>query len=710
LLETSLLSRNQVVAIVDDDRPVREALADLLQVEGYPARTFEDGQSLLADALDQVACVITDVRMLGMNGLELQRRLRSHASSLPIIFITSSADKELQARAIAEGGLAWLSKPVSDVELLANLRSAPASPPTLRQRTEMSATAACAVNEDGARRDLEALGVPLLPSAADPAHTHMDPDTTAWWTLDVSGARGVMGQIVRGDRPPDWAARLLDHARIVEVSANSVHALAPYGTRRAMIGRPVSAYWPRESRRALAEVILAAAEGFPAGAPVSLPITSVAFDAARVNASTGLAEGLPDLVFVSAGGMVADGRSLWEVQVSERRYRNLTHHLPFALLQVDSTAMLPIFKQLRRGGVSDLSAYLDAVANLPIQSRSILRVTDANAAAVSLLGAQRIEQLIAPVDYLFAAAPETAKRVIHAHFEGRRCHSEVTKVRRFDGRLIDVELGVTYPTPPDRLEVTLITLVDVTERLRTEAQLRQLQADYTRAARISMLGELATSIAHEVNQPLSAIVTNAETSLRWMGREDPNLEKVKQLTGRIAESARNASAIVKRIRSMASRRPAESALLDLNEVVAEALMFVGHDFESRSIGLMLELEKGAPPVLGDRVQLLQVVVNLLINAQQAVAHAVGGGSIEVATRGAVAGSVTIAVRDNGPGIAEADLNRIFDSFFTTKHEGVGIGLALCQSIIAAHGGTLVAENRPRGGAAFSVTLPTAPAA
>lgn len=129
LLGTSLLLRNQVVAIVDDDRPVREAVADLLQVEGYPARTFEDGKSLLADAeLAQVACVITDVRMPGMNGLELQRRLRSRAPSLPIIFITSSVEEALQARAIAEGAMAWLSKPVSDAELLANVRSALGDP------------------------------------------------------------------------------------------------------------------------------------------------------------------------------------------------------------------------------------------------------------------------------------------------------------------------------------------------------------------------------------------------------------------------------------------------------------------------------------------------------------------------------------------------------------------------------------------------------
>ncbi len=542
--------------------------------------------------------------------------------------------------------------------------------------------------------------------SSDAVHARMDPATTAWWALDVSEARPAMAQLVRGDPLAGGPSALLQLVRVVAANANAVHALAAYGAADAMVGMPVSAYWPEESRTALAEVILAAAAGFPAGATASRPITSAVFAGGRVNASLDRARG-PDIVLVSAGGPVADDRSLWELRVSEQRYRNLIHHLPFALLQVDSTAMLPIFERLRREGVTDVAEHLEAAADLPLHSRRIVRVTDANMAAVSLFGAGRVEDLIAPVDYLFAAAPDTAKRVIGAHFEGRRSHGELTRVRRFDGRLIDVELGVTYPTPPDRLEVTLITLVDVTERLRTEAQLRQLQADFTRSARISMLGELATSIAHEVNQPLSAIVTNAETSLRWMNREVPNLEKVRQLTGRIAESARDASAIVKRVRSMAARGAPEAVTLDLNEVVTEALMFVRHEFDSQSIALVLELLDEAPMVLGDRVQLQQVLVNLLINAEQAVARGHGAREIAVATCRGDDGSVTATVRDNGPGIAEADLERVFDGFFTTRHDGVGIGLSICQSIVSAHGGRLVAENRPEGGAAFSVTLPAA---
>src|SRR5262249_29025433 len=190
-------------------------------------------------------------------------------------------------------------------------------------------------------------------------------------------------------------------------------------------------------------------------------------------------------------------------------------------------------------------------------------------------------------------------------------HREIMKVRRFDGEMRDVELTVTYPTPPARLDITLLTLDDITDRLRTEAQLRELQADFSRAARISTLGELATSIAHEVNQPLSAIVTNAETSLRWLSRPDPNLAKIGQLTTRIAVSARHASDIVQRIRGMAARRVPERVLLDLNGIVEEALHFVRHEIDSRAIDLSLRLNPGLPRLFGDRVQLQQLMVNLL---------------------------------------------------------------------------------------------------
>ncbi len=541
----------------------------------------------------------------------------------------------------------------------------------------------------------------LLPRPGDVAHAGMDDESSAWSVFDISDARVLVARIAAGAAPGGWIAALLNAVRIVDVDDNALRALGPVGGRRRMIGMPVSAYWPAESWPVLAELIVAELADIP-GAARTRRIVSSEFSDAMINISTDPAH--PDLVFVSVGGAVTDKRSLWSLRASEERYRTLIHHLPWALVLVDSTAMLPIFDELRQAGIADIGAYIDANPDLSFESRAIVRVTDANRDAVELFGAKDAGQLVGPVDYLFAASPDTAKRVITAHFDRRRNLTEIMKLRTFDGRLRDVQLSITYPTPPERLDVTLLMFEDVTERLQTEAQLRQLQEEYARAARIATLGELASSIAHEVNQPLAAIAMNADTSLRWLARDEPNLAKVEQLTRRIADSARHASEIVQRIRGMAGRHVPNRTALDLNRVVEEALMFVCHDIEARGIQLGVKLDIALPRVLGDRVQLQQVVVNLLVNSLQAMAGR-PQSQIDITTGRDGFGGVRLSVRDTGPGIAAEDLARVFEGFFTTKQDGMGIGLAVCQSIIVAHGGGISAANHADGGAFFQVTLP-----
>jgi two-component system sensor kinase FixL len=531
-------------------------------------------------------------------------------------------------------------------------------------------------------------------------------ESAACWELDVSDTLLVIASNTGPTDRPDWIEALLSSTRIIDVNQRAVHLVGPYSGRKRMIGQPITAFWPAESQPALAQLIMQVVTDFPRHTVKTRKVTSLQFGGPILAVWTADGGEQPDTVFLAVQGTQLDDRSLWLVRASEERYRNLIHHLPSALLQIDSRPMTAIFEQLRRDGIADIAAYLDETPALISHSRQIVQVTDANRDVVQLFAADCADQLIGSVDFLFAASPDTAKRVIAAHFDGRRSHAEIMKLRTFDGRLRDVQLSVTYPTPPERLDVTLISLEDITDRLRTEAQLRQLQADYARAARISMLGELATSIAHEVNQPLSAIVTNAETSLRWLSRDEPNLAKVGQLTARIADSARHASNIVQRIRGMAARRAPEQALLDLNQVVDEALLFVRHEIESRSIDLSIRFGEDLPRILGDRVLLQQVVVNLLVNAVQAQSRK-PQARIELSTETGADSGVIFSIHDDGPGIAEQDLDRIFGSFFTTKDEGIGIGLALCQSIIAAHGGTITAANHLEGGALFRFSLPAA---
>ncbi|MDR6288388.1 signal transduction histidine kinase [Inquilinus ginsengisoli] len=532
-----------------------------------------------------------------------------------------------------------------------------------------------------------------------------------YWELDTADARMFVGAGPSGREPQaDWVGEVLGRSRVVGLNERAAHLVGAPAGREEMIGRPIADFWPPDSQDDLAELIADVATDRSPRVIRTRDIGSLLLQDPVLTVWRSHETGA-DTVFVAVRGAVNDRRSYWSLRASEERYRKLIHHIPNPLLRVDARAMGRVFARLKAEGVNDLDSYLDAHPELLAFAEQSVRITEINRAAALLFGATSATDLVGPVKCLLQASPETTRRVMVAQFDGRRSHAEVMKLCTLDGRLLDVQLAVTFPTPPEQLDVTVISLDDLTDRLRTEAQLRQLQADFTRAARISTLGELATSIAHEVNQPLAAIFTNAETSLRWLARDEPNLAKVVQLTTRIAASARHATEIVQRIRAMTAKHAPERRPLELNEVVDEALLFLRHDIETRSIRLSARLGLGLPRVIGDRVQLQQVIVNLLVNSAQAIGQAgAKGGLVELSTGLSEAGEVVFVIRDNGPGIPAEDLDRIFEGFFTTKDEGMGLGLAICQSIMTAHGGGIVASNRPEGGACFRLWLPAEPIA
>jgi signal transduction histidine kinase len=550
----------------------------------------------------------------------------------------------------------------------------------------------------------------VLPSAAEPAVGPIpDPDAqsrdTAYWELDTARVRAFVTASGDAVHPSEWVGEVLERALVVDINERSARLIGAIEGRDAMIGRPIAEYWPPDSQADLAEMIAAVTIDRSPQARQAREISSLLLSHPVLTVRCARDSGR-DTVIVTVTGPVNDHRSYWAVRASEERYRNLIHHMPNPLLRIDAREMVRVFTRLRADGVYDCDAYLDVHPELVEFAMRSVQITDINRSAAVLFGATRATDLLGPVGVLFQASPDTVRRIMVAHFEGRRSHSEAIKIRRLDGRMLDVQFAVTYPTPPELRDITVISLDDLTDRLRTEAELRQLQADFTRAARISTLGELATSIAHEVNQPLAAIFTNAEASLRWLSRDEPNLAKVIQLTTRIVASARHANEIVHRIRATTAKQAPERRLLELNKVVDEALLFIRHDIESRSIQLSARLGIGLPPIIGDRVQLQQVIVNLLVNSIQAIGQAgARDGRIELSTGLGEGGEVIFVIRDNGPGIPEENLERIFDGFFTTKEEGIGLGLAICQSIMTAHGGGIVASNRPEGGACFRLWLP-----
>jgi C4-dicarboxylate-specific signal transduction histidine kinase len=245
------------------------------------------------------------------------------------------------------------------------------------------------------------------------------------------------------------------------------------------------------------------------------------------------------------------------------------------------------------------------------------------------------------------------------------------------------------------------------EACKGERRYRGAQAEFAHAARILVLGELAASIAHEVDQPLAAIVTNGETGLRWLDRSEPNLAKAREMLQRIVEDSRRAADIIARTRTMAAGRTPQRTTVSLHEVIEESLAVLRYELQSKGIVVALDLAPATPRVTGDRIQLQQVVVNLAINAAQAMAQSdAGRRTLLIQTRLSEARTVCCMFEDSGPGIGPEDLDHLFDSFFTTKEAGMGMGLPISRSIIEAHGGRLRADNDSvLGGARFSFELP-----
>ncbi|GLS21226.1 two component sensor kinase [Labrys miyagiensis] len=253
-----------------------------------------------------------------------------------------------------------------------------------------------------------------------------------------------------------------------------------------------------------------------------------------------------------------------------------------------------------------------------------------------------------------------------------------------------------------------ITTYLVLQTVAAQASAFEAQTQLARVARLTSLGALTASIAHEVNQPLAAIVTSGHACRRWLEREPPNLEKAQQAVDRIIHDANRASDVIVRVRGLARSELPRREALDFNEVIRESLVQAQTQIERNSISMRLQLADGLPPILADRIQVQQVIGNLLLNAMEAM-HDMPTfkRELEVVSFVDDAGMATITVTDSGIGIKPVELERLFDAFWTTKEGGMGIGLSISRSIIEAHGGSISVSSKPRMGATFRVSLPVA---
>jgi C4-dicarboxylate-specific signal transduction histidine kinase len=249
---------------------------------------------------------------------------------------------------------------------------------------------------------------------------------------------------------------------------------------------------------------------------------------------------------------------------------------------------------------------------------------------------------------------------------------------------------------------------DVRERKRVEEGLREAHAELARVSRIASMGELSASIAHEVNQPLTAIIANASACARMLDAQPLDMDELREAIGDIKASGKRASEIITRIRNQVKKSDSGRHKLDINEVIVEVMPLIRGEVDRHQAKLETHLEHNLPVILGHRVELQQVLINLLMNGIEAMTTTMNGPrALTVRSQLATTGEVVVAVRDCGPGFPADHMGKLFNSFFTTKPNGMGMGLNISRSIIEAHGGKLWATLNPTGGATFQFALASA---
>jgi PAS domain S-box-containing protein len=357
-------------------------------------------------------------------------------------------------------------------------------------------------------------------------------------------------------------------------------------------------------------------------------------------------------------------------------------------------------------------------------------IIEANDAFLQMVEYSREDLLSGRVRWTDLTPPEwrdTSKRAIAELKATGTLQPYEREYFRKDGSRVPVLIGAAIFEGSENEGVAFV--LDLSEQKRAEEALQKAQAELAHVTRVATLGELTASIAHEINQPLAAVVTNANAGLRWLSRDSPDLAEACEAIRRIIRDGNRAGEVISRMRALFKKAGTTKERLDINEAIEEVVILAQSQVQRNRVSLQTQLANELPLILGDRIQLQQVILNLLINAIQAMSGVDEGprelwvssekvseipGELEKVTLNDQAvdetecAQVLITVRDSGPGLDPQLVNRLFDAFYTTKPQGLGMGLTISRSIIQAHGGRLWAEaNAPRG-AVFQFALPIRP--
>ena len=395
-----------------------------------------------------------------------------------------------------------------------------------------------------------------------------------------------------------------------------------------------------------------------------------------------------------------------DIERQKHRFRSVFDGTALGFFEIDLLNLHKKLAEVEASGVTDLAAYAAADLGFVRRVLDVIRVVDLNEKAMEMFQVTRRAAIGRSLgDWCPDHGLQTWNSVLVGYLSGEASYEGESVMVTENGKSIDVLINCAFPKRMEGQVIVVVGLIDISKRLLNERALAKAQHELAHSARVATLGEMSASIAHEVNQPLGAIVANGHAALRWLNRPLADVNEAKSAIRRMVDEATRASEIISHIRKMATNSSSDRTVFSINAVIEEAVEITGRQLRSHRANVIVNLDERVPRVSADRIQVQQVIINLLVNAAQAMSESgVQNRSIYIQT---VRNDeeVHIEIADTGPGIDEAKADQLFNAFYTTKESGMGMGLSISKTIVESHGGVISAASREGGGARFRFSLP-----
>jgi PAS domain S-box-containing protein len=418
------------------------------------------------------------------------------------------------------------------------------------------------------------------------------------------------------------------------------------------------------------------------------------------------AQGRPDAIFETNTDITGLKRVDQALRESEARYRTIFNTLAIAIWEHDMRPVQAALQSLRASGVDDIGDYLRHNPDFVARSRAMVAITDVNERGLQMMGFAHKDEFFAQLDEMLLEDDASFEQFLVAAYEGQPRFEAQSTVRSRTGALIPIVVGITFPLEGGCWSRVQASIFNLTDQRRMQERLDRTRAELEQALRAATLGALSASIAHEVNQPVAAASNYTGAARRWLAQAPPNIPNAQQALHNVTLSLERAADVVKSVGALIGRTPPDRVRLRFDELVSSAARQISHELTEHQSSLVLDLQAPDATLSGDRVLLQQVMINLMVNAAQAMGQAgVDVRRLTVRTR-QTPGEVVVDILDTGPGFTSAATEQAFQAFFSTKSGGMGLGLAICRSAVQAHEGAITLHPASSaGGGLVTLRLP-----